>query len=141
MYVCILRNDWIHLSIVNKLSNFAYCLSNGSYKMDAKGKSLRLLELIHTTRSHLHVHLNTHTQTGTRKTCTHTRTTHSRTYVLFKPCVCRPHSSGLKCVSKVLILISLCVLCHFWLYISHVISLKTGLFIMLHEQCLLFNCL
>jgi len=24
MYVCILRNDWIHLSIVNTLSNFAF---------------------------------------------------------------------------------------------------------------------
>ena len=110
-----------------------------------KAKGLRLLEFIHTTRSHLHAHLNTHTQTGARiwinthsQTCTHTRTTHTRTYVLFKPCVCRPHSSGIKCVSKVFILISLCVLCHFWLYISHVISLKTCLFIMLHVQCLLF---
>jgi len=40
----------------------------------------------------------------------------------------KTHSSGLKYVSKVFILISWCVLCHFGLYISHV-------------QCLLFNCL
>ena len=92
MYVCISRNDWIHLYIVNNLSNFAFCLSNCSYKMDAKCNGVRLLELIHTTRSQLHAHLNTHTQTGTRirinthsQTYTHTRTTHTRTYVLFKP--------------------------------------------------------
>ena len=29
--------------------------------MDAKGKGLRLLELTHTTRSHIHAHLHAHT--------------------------------------------------------------------------------
>ena len=66
---------------------------------------------------------DTHTHTPAHAHA-HTHTPFSRTHVLFKPCVRRQHSSGLNCVSKVYMLMSLYVFfCSLCLYILHVLFL------------------
>ena len=135
MYVWISCNNWIHLSIVNNLLHFAVFTGCQIVHTNwiLKAKALRMLELKHTTRIHIHTHLHTHM---------HTHTALSRTHVLFKLCVCRQQSSGLNCVPTVYMLISLYVFyCSLCLYIVRIISLLTCVFILLLVNCSLFNCL
>ena len=123
MYVCIICNNWIHLSIVNNLLHFAVFTGCQIVHTNwiLKAEALRMFELKHTTRIHIRTHLHTHM---------HTHTALSRTHVLFKLCVCRQQRSGLNCVPTVYMLISLYVLLLFmFVYFAYHISVNLCVYI------------
>ena len=88
MYVWISCNNWIHLSIVNNLSHFAFVTGCQivQTKWILKAKALRMLELTHMTRIHIRAHRHTHTDK-------HTQTDkHALTHTLVRT-YARPHKT------------------------------------------------